>query len=196
MTIGKVTIRGGFLLLMAVLFYFDTTGVVCWMIPAAALHEAGHWLALRLFGARAESWEFSLRGVEMRLPDWPALSYGRDFAATLAGPLCSLLGAFVAARLAGHPGSGLYALSGVAFTQGLYNLLPAGTLDGGRLLRLALARFWGEGTAGRVLLFTTSFCAAGLTAAGVWVYLGSRQNFLLTLTAVYLAVSMFPRREA
>ena len=195
MTIGKVTIKGGFLLLMAVLIYFDTSGVIIWMIPAAALHEAGHWLALRLFGMREEAWEFSLRGVEMRLPAWPALSYGRDFIATMAGPLCSLLAALLAAKLALSQGSGLHALSGMAFTQGMFNLLPARSLDGGRLLRLAVARFRGEHAADRVLGISTAACAVLLTAGGVWVFVVSRQNFAVMLTALYLAAGMLPWGE-
>ena len=190
MTIGRVTVKGGFLLLMAILFYFDTTGVILWMLPAAALHELGHLLALRLFGVHAEVWTFSLRGVEMRLPDWPTLSYGRDFVATLAGPLFSLLGAFVAARLAGSPASGLYVLSGMAYVQGLFNLLPAKSLDGGRLLRLALSRFFGEGVADRALVVSTAVCAGLLLIAGVLAYAGGRQNLVLLLTSVYLALSI------
>jgi len=200
MTWGKVTIRGGFLLLMAALFYFDTTGFACWLAPAAALHEAGHWLALRLFGARVEAWEFSLRGVEMRLPAWPALSYGRDFAATLAGPLFSLLGALLAARLAPGWGPGLYVLSGMSLAHGIYNLLPAGSLDGGRMLRLALCRFCSQDAADRALFFTTVGCAVLLAVARVYACLVSKQNFTLLLTAAYLALTMFPvelkRRQA
>ena len=192
MTWGKVTIRGGFLLLMAALFYFDTTGGAFWLAPAAMLHEAGHWLALRLFGARVEAWEFSLRGVEMRLPAWPALSYGRDFAATLAGPLFSLLGALLAARLAARLDPGLYVLSGMSLIQGVYNLLPARSLDGGRMLRLALCRFRDQDAADRALFFSTSFCVLLLVAAGVCAYVLSRQNFTVLLAGVYLALTMFP----
>jgi len=191
MTIGRVTIRGGFLLLMAVLFYFDTAGVLFWFVPAAALHEAGHLLALRLFGARVQTVEFSLRGVDICLPDWPALSYGRDFAATLAGPLFSLSGAALAAKLADCFGAGLYVMAGIAFTQGLFNLLPARTLDGGRLLRLALSRFLNERLADRMLGITTVVSAVLLAAAGLWLYVLSRQNFTLGLSAVYLALTMF-----
>ena len=195
MTWGRVTIQGGFLLLIAVLFYFDSTGLIFWFVPAAMLHEAGHLLMLRLFGARVEAWNFNLRGVEIRLPTWPVLSYGRDFVATVAGPLFSLLGALAASGLADRFGAGLYVFSGMALAQGAFNLLPVRTLDGGRMLRLALCRFWSQGAADRVLAFTTVMCAVLLTAAGVYAFLLSGRNFTVLLSAVYLALSMFTAEQ-
>lgn len=50
--LGRVEVTGGFLLLTAWLNYLDRQGVVPLALLACALHELGHWAALRALGAR------------------------------------------------------------------------------------------------------------------------------------------------
>ena len=52
MRLGRVEVTGGFLLLTAWLNYLDRQGVVPLALLACALHELGHWAALRALGAR------------------------------------------------------------------------------------------------------------------------------------------------
>ena len=51
---GCLEVSGGFLLLAAFLYYMDTQGVVLWGAAACALHEGGHYLAIRLLGGSVE----------------------------------------------------------------------------------------------------------------------------------------------
>lgn len=191
MTLGRVSVRGGFVLLVAALFYFDSTGLLFWVALAAVLHEAGHALVLRLLGGRVEQWEFSLRGIIMYMPRFPVMSYGKDFLATLSGPLFSLLTALVASRAAALTGvANLNVLAGVAFTQGLFNLLPASSLDGGRILHLALCWRHDERLADRVLFFTTAICTLLLAVGGVLAFLHAGRNFTLLLAAGYAVLSL------
>ena len=47
----RVEISGGALLMLAALYYLDGQGVLPLALLACALHEAGHWLAIRALGA-------------------------------------------------------------------------------------------------------------------------------------------------
>lgn len=186
MSWGRLSIRGGFLLLVAALIFFDTTGLFFWVALAAALHEAGHMLGLFLVGGRVQRCELSLRGVNLEIPAFPALSYGRDLIATLAGPAVSLLTAFASSALALRFGlSNLYVLAGVALTQGLFNLLPARALDGGRVLHLLIGWIRDERVADRVLKVSTVCSAGALAVVGVLVFMRASFNFVLLLGAIY-----------
>lgn len=191
MTWGRLTVRGGFLLLMAFLIYFDTTGLLFWVAAAAGAHELGHWTALRLAGGRVARWELSLRGICMEPASFPALSYGRELLATLAGPMASLMLAFPASWLAGQLGlADLYAFSGILLFQGGFNLLPARGLDGGQALSLLLRWRASDLSADRAVRLTTLLCALLLSAGGALAFSSSGYDFTILLAIGYAVISL------
>ena len=77
-------VSGGFWLLLGWFLYANGWQLLAAVLAAAVLHESGHWLALRLMGARVASVEISVFGAEMRTVG--RLSYGGELLAVLAGP--------------------------------------------------------------------------------------------------------------
>ena len=71
MRLGRVEVTGGFLLLTAWLNYLDRQGVVPLALLACALHELGHWAALRALGARVRRVRLTAVGAEMGVSCWP-----------------------------------------------------------------------------------------------------------------------------
>ncbi|MBQ3135561.1 MAG: site-2 protease family protein [Oscillospiraceae bacterium] len=124
---GRMEITGGFVLLMAWLNYSDTQGLLPLGVCAAAAHEVGHWLAIRLFGAGVSRLRLSATGAQMQLVG--TLTYPAELCCALAGPAVNLLLGYAAARL------GWLVFAGMNLALGLFNLLPVGALDGGRVLR-------------------------------------------------------------
>ena len=76
MRLGRVEVTGGFLLLTAWLNYLDRQGVVPLALLACALHELGHWAALRALGARVRRVRLTAVGAEMEVDR--TLSYGGE----------------------------------------------------------------------------------------------------------------------
>jgi stage IV sporulation protein FB len=101
------------------------------VLSAAALHELGHWLVLRLLGARTIRLRLGVLGAVLET-DSQRLSYGKELAAVLAGPGTNLLCALALTAF----GPGLAEAAGVHLVLGAFNLLPVRPLDGGRALYL------------------------------------------------------------
>ena len=62
----RVEISGGALLMLAALYYLDGQGVLPLALLACALHEAGHWLAIRALGGRITALRLTCVGAERR----------------------------------------------------------------------------------------------------------------------------------
>lgn len=125
---SALTCSKGFLLILAALIYLDGAKFVFQFLLASALHEAGHWLAIRCMGGRVCALRLSAVGAEMELDQRRALSYGRETAAALAGPAMNLLAAGCAIWRE------WYLFAGINLCLGVLNLIPASPLDGERAL--------------------------------------------------------------
>ncbi|MCD8376467.1 MAG: peptidase M50 [Oscillospiraceae bacterium] len=174
------TCSAGFLLMAAALLYLDGQALALQGALACALHELGHWLAIRRLGGRVYRLRLTLVGAEMSLnPRYP-LSYWREALAALAGPAASLLCAALAARW------GLYLFAGVNLCYGLFNLLPIYPLDGGRSLLCLLSNFGLTG-AERAAHWTSVVCSGLLLGLG-WTAWSRWGNPTLLCAALWLAI--------
>lgn len=177
---GRVRITPGFLLLLAVLFYLDEgMGILPWGLLACALHELGHYLTGRALGGRLDWIELSVVGAQLSLSYPAPLSYGRETAVTLAGPVVNLVLGWLAAR------RGLFLLAGVSFGLGGFNLLPILPLDGGRALWCALACLFGEDRAEQALAVSAG-ALIGLAAGFSLIAAVRYANVTLLLTTGWL----------
>ena len=172
LSIGRLRIYLGYelaaALAAALLLDMDNRLIVC--MAAAALHELGHLLMMRAFGVRVSGVSFRLTDVLIRAESPPTAM--ADFLITLAGPGTNLI-------LAGLtiPFGGFFGTANLAV--GVFNLLPVISLDGGRLLTIALERRLSAGAC-RVILYITSFLfILPIMTAGIFVLLRSGYNYSL-----------------
>jgi len=160
------------------------TGAV---LAAAAMHEGGHLLALRLCRVPVEGVRLGAFGAEIRAPGAARLSYGRELAVTLAGPAVNLLAAplLAAVSLRADWAWG-FLFAGVHLLLGLYNLLPVPPLDGSRALRLVTACCFGP-TAGDAAADAAGLLfALALVALGAYLLLAADGGALLLIAALGL----------
>lgn len=177
----------------ALLNGWEPLGII---LSAAAVHECGHWLTLRLLHVPVTSVQVTLFGMEMRTRN-SRLSYPGEIAAVLAGPAVNLLCGIILISL---PGTGGVRgeIAGANFVLAVFNLLPIRPLDGGHFLELLLT--WsvspdcGERVMGQIE-FLFGLAAGGLL---IWIVFQTRGNLWLLPAAVFLlapAARMLARRR-
>ncbi len=98
------------------------------------VHEAGHWIVARQAGLKAGAPVFiPFMGAYVALKDLPPNAW-IEACVSIGGPLLGSLGAAVCAAIFRLTGDPLYsALAYSGFLLNLFNLVPIGFLDGGRI---------------------------------------------------------------
>lgn len=186
----RVEITAGALLVWALLYYLDDSGLVFQVLAACALHELGHYAAIRLLGGRVARLKISCVGAEMALSARYPLGPARELAAALAGPLVNLLCAWICAGL----GDGWWPFAGLHLSLGLFNLLPVGPLDGGRILCCLLTLAGREDWAQPAVALLSAGLSMGLTMGALLLWRAGEGNLTLILAAFWLAAA--PLRQA
>lgn len=188
MILGRVEISGGALFVWALLYYMDKDGVAAWVMLGCACHELGHCLAVRALGGKISRLRLTFAGAELRLSSAGRLSHSRMILVALAGPMVNLLLALLSDLLARHgAGERLYLFAGVNLGLAAFNLLPAGWLDGGLLLREVLG-WLGREELGERLTGLCSIAAAALLLAlgGILLWSSGGRNFTLLLAGLWM----------
>lgn len=128
----RIELGPGFLFFWALFFFWDREGDALWAFLACAIHEAGHWAALRLGGGQVRLLRLTILGASIIPESRGGLSYGKELMATLAGPGLNLLLALLFSMAGGY----WQTFSAFHLLFGLFNLLPLPGLDGGRAVAL------------------------------------------------------------
>ena len=156
----RVQVTGGFLVLASWFVLANGWRPLLTVLSAAAVHEGGHLLALRLLGAKATAFRLSALGAELET-DGSRLSYGGELAAVLAGPGANLLAALALTALGGGRWR---AEAGANAVLCVFNLLPIRPLDGGRALYLLVSWAAGPEAGERTARWTGAAAALALAA--------------------------------
>jgi stage IV sporulation protein FB len=177
---------GGFWLVVGALLLAVSLRLLLWFALACIVHELGHALAVRALGGRVEKVRLTGVGAVLVPRRVRVFAYWEECVIALAGPLASFLLAAAAGawtRLTGSRDACL--LTGLSLALGIFNLLPAGGLDGGRIFRGILSWLAGPDTGERWSGRLTRVLGTALAGAGVCA-LAVGGNFTLLLCALWL----------
>ena len=165
------TVTGGFWLLLGVLLLSLSGKVFFLFCIACFVHELGHAGAIRLLGGRVAEVRLTGTGAVLRPRGRRVTSYLEDGLVALAGPLASFalaLGAGLWGRCFG--GGEAYVLAGLSLALAVFNLIPAGPLDGGRILGALLSRQLGPDRGEGVCRRLSVAIGTGLGCLGLWSF--------------------------
>ena len=179
---GRLEVTAGALLLWALLYYLDSGGMVPMALAACALHELGHFVAIYMLGGRVTRLRISCVGAEMVLSARHPMGSGRELLAALAGPAVNLLLAFSFAKL----GEEWWCFAGLHLALGLFNLLPVGPLDGGRVVKCLLALAGKQEWASAVVGLLSVVLCLGLVMGALLLWWAGEGNLTAPLAAMWL----------
>ena len=166
----------GTILLLALAYALDTEGLFPYFAAAALWHELGHVAAVYVCGSRIRAFTFAPFGFCLHFD--AMLSYPCDAAIAAGGAGANLLAAFLLSVAAKYLPQlhNLTLASGVNLLIGLFHLLPALPLDGGRTLYAILAQITDEHRAFAVTRALSLLTGTAITALGVYILLKTRYN--------------------
>lgn len=180
-------------LLLAV-FYGPLVGIALLIVlfGSVLLHELGHALMARRLGVQIAGIELNFFGGVAKMVS--AFNSARDeILVSLAGPLVSLFigaAAVVMSNLTGSQNLLLKLIAVINVIMGVFNLIPAIPMDGGRVFRAALSRWMGQTKATRVAVTVSKVFSVMLAIYA----LVTQQWFLIALSALLWFMAEQERR--
>lgn len=148
--------------------------VLAWFV-ASVIHELCHILALRLCRCRVLRVNISVSGVVIRTEP---LSPPLEAICAIAGPL----GSFSLLLLSRYIPS--IAICGCL--QAIYNLLPLDSMDGGRILKIAISRFLPLKSADQVMHLISVLALLFLFIFSVYIFIFTRILVPLLFTGMLI----------
>ncbi len=195
MQIGKIAgvkIRFNiFFLVLCLIYTLLGMGIEILVIIAAVLiHEVAHAIMGKVLGIKVLEIELLPFGGQAKLEDFTGLEPGKEIYIALAGPLISLsvAAAFYFLGLGEKYDYVNYVIK-INLLLGLFNLLPALPLDGGRILRSLLSSVKGFRQATAISANIGKFLAVIIAVYGVYLIYAENYgvNFLLIGCLLYWA---------
>jgi len=170
-----VEVTGGFLLLMAWVNYCDTQQLLPAVLCAATVHELGHCAVIWAANGRIRLLRLSAVGAELQVEG--TLSYVQELACAIAGPMLNLFLAVLAACI------GWNIFAGINLALGVFNLLPIGALDGGRIVNCVSAILLGPDKGCRFCSRVNLGFVLAITLGGAVLFLTGGSMTLLLVGA-------------
>ena len=159
------------------------------LFASIAIHELAHTFMTKRYGGTVRAITLMLLGGVSQVARMPRRPLHEGLIA-LAGPATSIGIGLVLAIVDGAIGRtaddlklGLFYLAWMNLMLGAFNLIPAFPMDGGRILRAALAGALGRDRATAIAVTVGRVFAIGLGVLGLW-----SGNWLLILIAVFVFV--------
>ncbi len=177
-----------FFAVLTMLLLVDRTGYASLGLFACLLHEAGHLAMMLLTHTPVEKVQFYATGIRIVSNFAYTSGYLKQTGILLAGSLVNF--AVAAVCVFAFDGRVLfYSLFGAMnLCIGLFNLLPVGFLDGGKLLEILLIRLlgWDRGTRG--VRWLTLLLMLPATCLVTFLFVRHKVNFTIFLTSLYIFI--------
>ena len=184
--IAKTKIKIGFLFvcMLSLLSFLDKSGTIFLSLVFSLFHEMGHIIAIALCKGRIDELSFHPYGIEMKLSKTNTFTTLNEIIVTASGCMVNLLFLLIPNKTVQQINIGIF----------LFNVLPVGNLDGGRITRLAFTCFFGEGKGERLSLAVSFLTLIPLSAIGFYAVFTLQQPSLL-VCSIYLFVTLIIKRE-
>lgn len=180
----KIKLGCGFVLLIALIYFFDDSGVVLAMFPPIIIHEFSHIAAMLIFKAKVVEIKASLTGLSMDYSGY--LTNRQKQIIVAAGPIMGLLVSIIFSILGTQLESDFLVMSaGIGIVLNIFNILPIFPLDGGRFLRYSLIPLWGYIRAKKASDIVSLVVSFLLVFVALWL-IYANGAFMLIIPSIWL----------
>ncbi len=139
------------------------------ILSAVFLHEIAHILMALKQGIKVAEIEIMPFGGQAQIEDFTGLDPGKEIYLALAGPMMSLLVAGSFYFLQPYLDADLQFFININLLLGLFNLLPALPLDGGKVFRSLLSPLLGFKRSTKITAFLGQIIALLLFTGGIYL---------------------------
>ena len=158
----------------------------------ATLHEVGHLIMIK--GSRVEIKYIKIEpfGISIKLKNLFIKNPQDEIKIAIAGPLCNFIVSLLCLVLLKEKAHFLYFSN---LCMGLFNLLPALPLDGGRILKAHLSKKMGYLRSYKLTLFITRIISVITVATGFFILYVTKFNFSVCIIGFFLIFNLFSEKN-
>ena len=191
--IKKLEINLWSILLFGIGFYFHFFDVLLIAYTITAIHECAHISVAKMCGTEIDGVEILPFGITMRVAQNCIKDIMSEIKIAAAGPVSNFLIAYFTYGFY----DGLYKeyIITASLVMGIFNILPALPLDGGRILRALLVKKLGHIRAANVTLNISYGLGFLIFAAGLYALYITKFNFSFLLIGGFLIANITEERK-
>lgn len=165
-------------------------------VAVVIFHEFVHYITARKLGFSGFDIELSPVGARLKFEDLDQATPKEDFIISISGPLSNICLAvffyFISIMYSSNLVHFLYISN---LSLGLFNLIPAFPLDGGRILRDISARKMLYKKANQHMIFISVIIGILFMFLFIYFNLKGENNFSLGIIGLFIILSSFKERE-
>lgn len=167
---------------LVLLFLFDHDNIFFLAYLFIFIHELTHILTSNLFGLRARKIIFNIHGLKAEITNFNLLASSKKFVILISGPLMNLFIAIIYKFIIKD-----FPLAKINLYIFLFNLVPIYPLDGGRILILALKKFYPlDINKNKLFIRLNRLMIFILFIMGIAQFIFFMPNFSLLIVSIYL----------
>ncbi|MEW9096659.1 MAG: M50 family metallopeptidase [Clostridiaceae bacterium] len=191
-----IKINKYFIPYLLILFYIGYEKKLLFSLAIVILHECVHYLVARYFGFAGFQIEILPVGTVLKLRDIDEASTKEELIISLSAPLINLILAAVFYMLFTINPLNIYLLLYECnLIIGLFNLIPAYPLDGGRIIRGILNYKYIYKKANLITVYISLILGIFLIFIYLFLFFAGKSNISLGLIALFIIISSIKERE-
>ncbi|MBU5483562.1 M50 family metallopeptidase [Clostridium sp. MSJ-11] len=191
-----IKINKYFIPYLLILFYIGYEKKLLFSLAIVILHEGVHYLVARYFGFAGFQIEILPVGTVLKLRDIDEASTKEELIISLSAPLINLILAAVFYILFTIKPLNIYLLLYECnLIIGLFNLIPAYPLDGGRIIRGILNYKYIYKKANLITVYISLILGIFLIFIYLFLFFAGKSNISLGLIALFIIISSIKERE-
>ncbi|AGY77031.1 M50 family metallopeptidase [Clostridium autoethanogenum] len=178
------------------LIFIGYKGKLIYTFIIVFFHEMVHYLVARYYKFSGFDIEFIAIGAVIKLKDIDEAFPREDLMISISGPVANLIfSAVFYFAYKNFCSSIFYMFFSINLAIGLFNLIPAFPLDGGRILRSILNLKMTYRKANRIMIMTSILIGISLMFMYILLFLNGYSNFSIGIIGIFIVTTSLKENE-